>query len=180
MKAHHLPLFLSAAAVLLCMVAAGRDFYELMDVPRDAPASVIKKSYRRLARLYHPDKHPGDKKMEEKFKQISEAYEVLANEEKRRTYDQFGEDGLKGNAGAGGAGFHHPGFGGEGFRMEFDSSMFNDFFTNGFGHGFGGGFGGFDDGFRGRRHRPPPRRQKVCFQNKVCENGKCFMVQECK
>eukprot|EP00177_Eucheuma_denticulatum_P005521 GFKZ01010035.1.p1 GENE.GFKZ01010035.1~~GFKZ01010035.1.p1 ORF type:complete len:177 (+),score=29.26 GFKZ01010035.1:273-803(+) len=165
------------ALVTLCV--AGRDYYSLLDVPPDAPKSVIKKSYRRLARLYHPDKHPGDKKMEQKFKDISEAYEVLSDEGKRNTYDNFGEEGLKGGGGGGGHGFHHGGFGGGGFRMEFDSSMFGDMFSGG---GFGGGFGGFDDGFRRqRRHqRPPPRRQKVCFQNKLCENGRCFMVSECK
>lgn len=169
------------AVVLLAIVTvcfAGRDYYSVLDVPRDAPTSVIKKSYRRLARLYHPDKHPGDKKMEQKFKDISEAYEVLSDEGKRDTYDNFGEEGLKSGGGGGGRGFHHAGFGGGGFRMEFDSSMFNDMFNG----GFGGGFGGFDDGFRRRRRqqRPPPRRQKVCFQNKLCENGRCFMVNECK
>lgn len=180
MKALHFFLFLSVAATFLCVVIAGRDYYDLLDVPHDAPVSIIKKSYRRLARLYHPDKHPGDKKKEQKFKQISEAYEVLSDEEKRRTYDQFGEEGLKAGGGGGGGRFHQGGFGGQEFRMEFDSGMFNDFFGGGFGSGFGGGFGGFDDGFRGRRQRPPPRRQKVCFQNKVCENNKCFMVSECK
>lgn len=182
----HIPFLLALlfALSLSSLASAGRDYYSLLDVPRDATLKIIKKSYRRLARLYHPDKHPGDKKMEKKFMDISTAYEVLSDDNKRSTYDNFGEEGLQNGGGGGGGhagGFHH-GFGGGGnggFRMEFDSSMFNDMFGGGFGGG--GGFG--DEGFgRRRRHhrRPPPRRQKVCFQNKICENDACHMVKECK
>lgn len=169
--------FLVALLSCLTLAVCGRDYYDLLDVPRDATMNIIKKSYRRLARLYHPDKHPGNDKMEKKFKDISQAYEVLTNQDKRQTYDQFGEEGLQNNGGGGG-GFHGGGFGGHGgFRMEFDPSMFNDMFGGG---GFGGGFG--DEGFgSNRRHqRKRPRRPKLCFQNKVCENGRCFMVKECK
>lgn len=157
-------------------VHGGRDYYDLLGVPRDADASIIKKSYRRLAKVYHPDKNRGDKKVEQKFKDISKAYEVLVDPEKREVYDRYGEEGLKQNGGNGGGpggpgggnffhNFHHGG-GGNGFRMEFDNTMFEEMFG-------GGGFGG-----HGRRHEQP--RRKVCFENKVCEDGRCFLVKECK
>jgi len=73
-----------------------RDYYEILGVGRDASADEIKKSYRRMAMKYHPDKNPGDKEAEAKFKECAEAYEVLSNPEKRKRYDQFGHDGLKG------------------------------------------------------------------------------------
>lgn len=161
-------------AACATLALAGRDYYDLLDVPRDATIAIIKKSYRRLARLYHPDKHPGNAKMEKKFKDISQAYEVLSDENKRNTYDQFGEEGLQ-NGGSNSGGFHSGGFGGPGaFRMEFDADMFSDMF-NGF-----GGFGEDVFGGGGRRRHRQPRRQKICFNNKVCENGSCFMVKECK
>lgn len=178
---------IATLAACVATVLAGRDYYDILDVPRDATVNIIKKSYRRLARLYHPDKHPGDNKMEQKFKDISQAYEVLANEKKRQTYDNFGEEGLQnggGGGGGGGAGFH--GFNGGNFHMRFDDSMFDDMFGGGGfggfgGGGFGGGGGGGGFGFDGgrRRHRHH-QRKKVCFQSKVCENGSCFMVKECK
>ena len=79
-----------------------RDYYEVLGVSKDADAKEIKKAYRKLAMKYHPDKNPGDKAAEEKFKEINEAYEVLSDEEKRSTYDRFGHDGLNGQAGFGG------------------------------------------------------------------------------
>lgn len=172
-----LTLTLTAVLLLAQPAHAKRDYYDLLDVPRDAHVSTIKKSYRRLARIYHPDKNPGDKKKEIKFKDISQAYEVLSDKQKREVYDQFGEEGLKQNGGNGG---HHHGFpGGGGFRMEFDDSAFEDMFAGG---GFGGGGfgGGFGSGGGGRRFRqqPPPRR-KVCYDSKVCENGQCYMQKEC-
>ena len=75
-----------------------RDYYEVLGVSKDADAKEIKKAYRKLAMKYHPDKNPGDKAAEEKFKEINEAYEVLSDEEKRSTYDRFGHDGLNGQA----------------------------------------------------------------------------------
>ena len=69
-----------------------RDYYEVLGVSKDADAKEIKKAYRKLAMKYHPDKNPGDKAAEEKFKEINEAYEVLSDENKRNTYDRFGHD----------------------------------------------------------------------------------------
>ena len=108
-----------------------RDFYEILGVSRNAAADEIKKAYRKLAIKYHPDKNPGDKASEEKFKEAAEAYEVLSNPEKKQRYDQFGHAGM-GGAGAGGAGFG-------GMNMEDIFSQFGDIFGEAFGGGFGGG-----------------------------------------
>jgi len=75
---------------------AQRDYYDILGVPRDADEEEIKRSYRRLAMQYHPDRNPGDREAEEKFKEASEAYEVLRDLEKREIYDRFGHEGLKG------------------------------------------------------------------------------------
>ena len=89
---------------------AKRDYYEVLGVDKSASADEIKKAYRKKAIQYHPDKNPGDKEAEEKFKEAAEAYEVLSNPDKRARYDQFGHAGVDGAAGAGGFG----GFGGGG------------------------------------------------------------------
>ena len=116
-----------------------RDYYEVLGVSKSADATEIKKAYRKLALKYHPDKNPGDKEVEEKFKEAAEAYDVLSNEEKKRRYDQFG------HAGVGGAG--QGGFGG-GMSMDDIFSQFGDIFGS-----FGGfsGFGGFGGGRSARR-----------------------------
>ena len=115
-----------------------RDYYEVLGVPKNANADEIKKAYRKAAIQYHPDKNPGDKEAEEKFKEAAEAYDVLSNEEKRARYDKFGHAGMSGAAGgAGGFG----GFGG-GFSMEDIFSQFGDIFGGHFGGGFGGSRGG--------------------------------------
>jgi molecular chaperone DnaJ len=93
-------------------VAAKKDFYQLLGVSRTATQDEIKKAYRKLAMLHHPDKNPGNKKAEEKFKEISEANEVLSDEKKRQNYDQYGHAGVDGNPFAGGG---NP-FGGGGAR----------------------------------------------------------------
>ena len=116
-------------------MAEKRDYYEVLGVSRNAEAAEIKKAYRKLALQYHPDKNPGNKEAEEKFKEAAEAYDVLSNEEKRRRYAHWGHAGL------GGAG----GFGGGGMSMDDIFSHFGDIF------GSFGGFGGFGGGRSARR-----------------------------
>jgi molecular chaperone DnaJ len=112
-----------------------RDYYEVLGVAKGASLDEIKKAYRKLAMQYHPDQNPGDKAAEEKFKEAAEAYGVLSDEEKRRTYDQFGHAGL-GGQGAGG--------------FQFDPGQFTDF-EDILGSFFGGGI--FGDLFGQRRGR---------------------------
>lgn len=120
-----------------------RDYYEVLGVERGADEKTIKSAYRKLAMKYHPDKNPGDKEAEAKFKEINEAYEILSDDEKRQRYDQFGHAGVDPNASAGYGDFG--GFGG----FEDVSDIFSSFFGGGGGGGFGG-FGGFGDfGSRG-------------------------------
>lgn len=78
---------------------AKRDYYEVLGVDKSASADEIKKAYRKKAIQYHPDKNPGDKEAEEKFKEAAEAYEVLSNPDKRARYDQFGHEGMSGAGG---------------------------------------------------------------------------------
>ncbi len=123
---------------------AKRDYYEILGVGKDATQDEIKKAYRKLAMQFHPDRNPGNKDAEEKFKEAAEAYEVLSNDEKRTKYDQFGHSGLKG-----GQDFH-------GF------SNVNDIFSH-FSDIFGGAFGGstiFDDFFGGGTASSQRSRQR--------------------
>jgi molecular chaperone DnaJ len=113
---------------------AKRDYYEILGVSRDASIEEIKKAYRQQALKYHPDKNPGDKNAEEKFKEAAEAYDVLRDDQKRSRYDQFGHAGLSG-AGAG--------FGAGGMTIEDIFSQFGDIFGS-------FGFGGFTSGRRSR------------------------------
>ena len=116
-------------------MAEKRDYYEVLGVERNADADTIKKAYRKAAIKYHPDKNPGDKEAEEKFKEAAEAYDVLSNEDKRARYDRFGHAGMGGAAG--GSGFS--GFSGGGFSMEDIFEQFGDIFGGAFGGGFSGG-----------------------------------------
>ncbi|PIF01716.1 MAG: molecular chaperone DnaJ [Paludibacter sp.] len=116
-------------------MAEKRDYYEVLGVSKSASADEIKKAYRKKAIQYHPDKNPGDKEAEEKFKEAAEAFEVLSNQEKRERYDRFGHAGM---GGAGGFG------GGAGMSMDDIFSMFGDVFGGHF-----GGFGGFGGARRG-------------------------------
>lgn len=117
---------------------AKRDYYEILDVSKNASKEEIKKSYRKKALKYHPDKNPDDKNAEQKFKEAAEAYEVLSNDDKRARYDRFGHAGMGGAAGG-------QGFGGF-TDIEDIFSQFGDIFGGHF-----GGFGGFGGGGQSRR-----------------------------
>jgi molecular chaperone DnaJ len=137
-----------------------RDFYEILGVSKNATAEEIKKAYRQKAIQFHPDKNPGNKEAEEKFKEAAEAYEILSNPEKRQRYDQFGHAGMNGGGG----------FGGHDMSMDDIFSMFGDIFG---GSGFGG-FGGFGGGSRSRgprQHRGSDLRVKVTLNLNEVLNG---------
>ena len=123
------------------MASEKRDYYESLGLQKGAGEDEIKKAYRKLAKEYHPDLHPGDKAAEEKFKEIGEAYEVLSDPDKRARYDQFGHAAFDPNAGYGGGGYSG-GFG--------DMGDLGDILGSIFGGGFG--FGG------SARQRSGPRR----------------------
>ncbi len=141
-----------------------RDYYEVLGVDKKASADEIKKAYRKKAIQYHPDKNPGDKEAEEKFKEAAEAYDVLSNPDKRARYDQFGHAGL---SGAGGEGGPFGGFGSGGMSVDDIFSMFGDIF---------GGRGGFRSGFgsgrtQQRHYRGTDLRVKVRLSLKEISTG---------
>lgn len=108
------------------------DYYSILGIDKGASEAEVKKAYRKKAQEFHPDKNPGDKGAEAKFKEVQEAYEVLSDSQKRSRYDQFGTTGAQFGQGFGGGGFDPNGFNG-----------FADIFESFFGGGFeGGGFGG--------------------------------------
>ena len=124
-----------------------RDYYEVLGVEKTATADEIKKAYRKKAMQYHPDRNPGDKEAEEKFKEAAEAYDVLSNPDKKARYDQFGHAGMSGAAGGG-------------YNVDFDLNTIFERFGDLFGGGFSGfsgggfsGFGGFGGGGRGQGKR---------------------------
>jgi len=129
-----------------------RDYYEILGVSKTASADEIKKAYRKKAIQYHPDKNPGDKVSEEKFKEAAEAYEVLSDDQKRQRYDQYGHAGVGGAASGG--------FGGAGMNMDDIFSHFGDIFGGHFGGSFGG-FGGSQRGGGQRVRRGSDLRVKV-------------------
>jgi molecular chaperone DnaJ len=136
-----------------------KDFYDILGVPKNADAAAIKKAYRKKAIEFHPDKNPGDKAAEEKFKEAAEAYEILGDADKKAKYDQFGHQAFDGSGGYGGGGHG-------GMNMDDIFSQFGDIFGGGFG-GFGGG------GSRGgvRRAKGSNLRIKVKLTLEEIANG---------
>ncbi len=127
-------------------MAEKRDYYEALGIAKSASDDEIKKAYRKLAKKYHPDLNPNDKKAEESFKEVSEAYEILSDSQKRSRYDQFGHAGVDPNYGTGG-----------GFNGGFGGVDLGDLF----GDLFGGGFGGFGGSRRSANPNAPRRGADV-------------------
>ena len=123
---------------------AKRDYYEILNITKNATAVEIKKAYRKMAIKFHPDKNPDDAEAEAKFKEAAEAYEVISDADKKARYDQFGHQAFDGAGGFGG--------GGGGMNMDDIFSQFGDIFGGG-GFGGGGGFSGFGGGFGGGQRR---------------------------
>ncbi len=151
-------------------MAEEKDYYKILGVERTASADEIKRAYKKVAIKYHPDRNPGNKEAEEKFKQAAEAYDVLRDPEKRQRYDQFGADGVNGAGGFGG------------FNAE--SGDLNDIFrhfSDIFGGSFGGGFGGFGGGSaEPRQYKGSDMRMKVKLTLDEITNGvvKKFKVRK--
>ena len=124
-------------------MANKRDYYEILSVSQQADKEELKRAYRKLAMKYHPDRNPDDTEAEESFKEATEAYSVLSDDQKRARYDQFGHEGL---SGAGG---------GAGFGFEDIFSQFGDIF---------GGLGGFGELFGRRRRRGPAPGASVSIE----------------
>ena len=137
-----------------------RDYYEILGIERGATEAEVKKAYRKLARQHHPDRNPGDKGAEAKFKEVQEAYDTLRNKEKRAQYDQFGHAGPGGGNpfGGGGGGGGNP-FAGAGIDPNDLGEIFRRF-------GMGGGVGIDPEEMMGRRTRgrrgPPPLPRPTC------------------
>lgn len=132
----------------------GRNFYDVLGVPKDADEATLRKAYRKLALKYHPDKNPDNKTAEEKFKEVSHAYEALSDPKKKELYDQYGEEGLAASEsgapppGAGGGGFPgmHSRFSSSAYNFTDPRTLFEEMLGGGFGgasfsnNGFGGGY----------------------------------------
>jgi len=155
---------------------AKRDYYEVLGVDKNASAEEIKKAYRKKALQYHPDKNPGDKTTEDKFKEAAEAYDVLSDQTKKSRYDQFGHAGVDG-MGAGGPG----GFPG-GFTMDDIFSRFGDIFGEAFGGSpFGGAFGGRTNPRRGVRRGSDIRiRVKLTLKEIAYGTNKVVKINKLK
>jgi len=138
---------------------AKRDYYEVLGVSKSVSSDEIKKAYRKMALQYHPDRNPGDKTAEEKFKEAAEAYDVLGNDEKRARYDRFGHQGMGGGFGGGSGGMN----------MEDIFSQFGDIF--GQGSPFESFFGGGGQRERGRGERGSNIRIKVKLNLEEIANG---------
>lgn len=118
-------------------MADKKDYYEVLGIDKSASEDEIKKAYRKMAKKYHPDLHPGDAEAEKCFKEVNEAYEILSDSDKKARYDQFGHAGVDPNFGAGGGAGYGGGFGGFG-----DFGDLGDIFSSIFGGAFGGDYGG--------------------------------------
>lgn len=125
-------------------MGAKRDYYEVLGINRSADKDTIKKAYRKMAKKYHPDSNAGNADAEEKFKEVTEAYNVLSDPEKKKLYDQFGHAAFEegGGAGYGAGGFNQSGFNSSGF----------------------GGFGGFGKGQSGAYRSPDGSYQEYHFE----------------
>jgi molecular chaperone DnaJ len=151
---------------------AKRDFYEILSVSKSASTEEIKKAYRKTAMQYHPDKNPGDKAAEEKFKEAAEAYEILSDGDKKAKYDRFGHAGVGSSAASGGG--HHG-------SMEDIFSQFGDIFGEdggGFGSFFGGGrqsSGGRQRGARGSNLRV---KLKMSYEDIIKTTQKTIKVKK--
>lgn len=149
-------------------MAEKRDYYEVLGVSKSASDDEIKKAYRKIAIKYHPDRNPGDKIAEEKFKEAAEAYDVLHDPQKRQQYDQFGFNAPGGGFGAGG-------FNAGGFSMDDIFSMFGDVFG---GHGGFGGFGGSRTQRRQDRGSDLRLKVKLSLQEVLTGVTKKFKVRK--
>lgn len=156
-----------------------KDYYKILGVEKNATKEEIKKKFRQLAKQYHPDLHPGDEEAEKKFKEINEAYEVLSDDKKRSTYDNFGSNyNFQGgqNFDPNSYGFSHFTSGGAGDFSDFFNLIFGGNFNGG---DFGGGadsntgFGGFSDLFGGRRRsqRREPYESNLDVTIEELQNG---------
>ncbi len=143
---------------------AKRDYYEVLEISKSASEEEIKKAYRKMAIKFHPDKNPGDKAAEDKFKEAAEAYEVLSDAKKKAQYDRFGHAGMGGAAGGGG-------YGGQGMNMDDIFSQFGDIFGGGDGSPFGSFFGGGGGGQQQRRRKGSDLRIKLKLNLEEVANG---------
>lgn len=162
---------------------AKRDYYEVLGIGKNASDDEIKKAYRKLAMKYHPDRNPGDKEAEEKFKEVNEAHEVLSDKQKRTRYDQFGFAGVNnGPAGGNGSPYGNSGnpfgggnysYGGQSFNFDFGNGDFdlNDILSNMFGFGGNG---------RARRNRGADLRTQIVidFEESVFGTNKTIKVND--
>ena len=148
-------------------MAEKRDYYEVLGLKKGASEDEIKKAFRKMAMKYHPDKNPGDKSAEERFKEINEAYSVLSDPDKKSKYDRFGHAGVDPNAGFGGGGFSG-GFGG-----------FDDIFDM-FGGMFGGGFGGQQQRKANQPKKGRDLKKRLSVQRKNWKSANMYNVLHAK
>lgn len=149
-----------------------RDYYQVLGVPRDADEKAIKRAYRRLARQYHPDHNPGDASAETRFKEVTEAYEVLGDPDKRAKYDRFGQAWQRHQQGSGGGfdwGAWAPRGGAPGAGRTYTVDDLEGLFGGRGGGGGGGGFSDFFDALFGGGRRQAPGQQRVAARGQDIE-----------